>query len=176
MPQELLASYPLAAARYDEMLQAPHAPREHWRALFEHVIASPPELMRERVQAVRRQVRENGVTYNVYADPQGAERPWDLDLLPLVVSHEEWTQIEAGVAQRATLLDRVLSDVYGGQYLLREGVLPPGLVLGQAGYLHPCLGASVPGDVRLHLYAADLARSPDGRWWVVADRTQAVKR
>jgi uncharacterized circularly permuted ATP-grasp superfamily protein/uncharacterized alpha-E superfamily protein len=172
MPQELFASYSLDATRYDEMLQAPLTPREHWRPLLEHVLASPPGLMRERVHAVRRQVRENGITYNVHADPQGADRPWDLDLLPLILSHEEWTQIEAGVAQRAALLDRVLSDVYGEQRLLREGALPPGLVLGHAGYLYPCRGTRVPGDVRLHLYAVDLARAPDGGWWVAADRTQ----
>jgi uncharacterized circularly permuted ATP-grasp superfamily protein/uncharacterized alpha-E superfamily protein len=173
MPKELLASYSLAAARYDEMLQAPLTPREHWRPLLEHVSASPPELMRERMQALRRQMRENGITYNLHADPQGTDRPWDLDLLPLILSHEEWMHIESGVAQRAALLDRVLGDVYGEQRLLTEGALPPRLVLGHAGYLHPCRGTRVPGDVRLHLYAADLARASDGRWWVVADHTQA---
>ncbi|HTP95772.1 MAG TPA: circularly permuted type 2 ATP-grasp protein, partial [Burkholderiales bacterium] len=173
MSKELLAAYSLGASRYDEMLQAPHTPRAHWRPLFEQLATAPPELMRERVQAVRRQVRENGVTYNVYADPQGADRPWELDLLPLILSHEEWDGIREAVAQRALLLDRILADVYGEQSLLKDGSLPPALVLGHANYLHPCRGARVPGDVRLHLYAADLARAPDGRWWVVADRTQA---
>src|SRR5476649_1600096 len=98
MPQEMLASYPLTAARYDEMLQAPLTPREHWRGLLEHVTTAPPGLMRERVQAVRRQVLENGITYNIYADPEGRDRPWDLDLLPLILSHDERIQIEAGVA------------------------------------------------------------------------------
>ena len=173
MPQELLAAYSIVAAHYDEMLQGPFTPREHWRALLEHVIAAPPELMRERLYALRRQMRENGITHNVNADPRGTDRPWDLDLLPLILPHEEWIQIEAGIAQRATLLDRMLGDVYGEQRLLKEGALPPGLVLGHAGYLHPCRGTRVPGDVRLHLYAADLVRSPEGRWHVVGDHTQA---
>ena len=118
-------------------------------------------------------MRENGVTYNVYADPQGADRPWELDLLPMILPQEEWSAIEAAIVQRATLLNRILVDVYGEQRLLKEGLLPPALVYGHAGFLRPCRGARAPGDVMLHFYAADLARSPDGRWWVLDDRTQA---
>jgi uncharacterized circularly permuted ATP-grasp superfamily protein/uncharacterized alpha-E superfamily protein len=172
MPRELLDAYPPATARYDEMLEAPLTPRAHWRQIVDELIATPPELMRDRLKAVQRQVREDGVTYNVHADPHGADRPWDLDVLPMILPHGEWEQIEAAVTQRATLLDRILDDVYGEQRLLKEGLLPPALVYAHAGYLRPCRGAPVPGGVRLHLYAADLARSADGRWWVVSDRTQ----
>jgi uncharacterized circularly permuted ATP-grasp superfamily protein/uncharacterized alpha-E superfamily protein len=179
MMRELLAAYPPAAARYDEMLGAPHVPhgpyvpRAHWQRLFEQLAAASPEALRERAQSVQRQVRENGVTYNVYADPEGADRPWELDMLPLILPAEEWAGIEAAIKQRATLLNRVLVDVYGEQRLLAEGQLPAALVYGHAGYLRPCRGVQAPGGVMLHMYAADLARSPDGRWWVVDDRTQA---
>jgi uncharacterized circularly permuted ATP-grasp superfamily protein/uncharacterized alpha-E superfamily protein len=179
MMRELLADYPPATARYDEMLAAPHAPhgpfvpRAHWQRLFEQLAATSPEALRERVQWVQRQVRENGVTYNVYADAEGADRPWELDMLPLVLPAEEWAGIEAAIRQRATLLNKVLVDVYGEQRLLAEGRLPPALVYGHAGFLRPCRGVRAPGGVMLHMYAADLARSPDGRWWVVDDRTQA---
>lgn len=173
MPTELLAEYPRTTGRYDEMFAAPHAPRAHWQPLFAQLAAEPAERMRERLHTVQRQVRENGVTYNVYADPQGADRPWELDLLPLVLPQDEWAAIEAAIVQRATLLNRILVDVYGEQRLLQEGLLPRALVHGNAGFLRPCRGVRVPGDVMLHLYAADLARSPDGRWWVLHDRTQA---
>src|SRR3989441_4194305 len=172
MPRELLDAYPQAHARYDEMLEAPSTPRAHWRQIVEELLETPPELMRERLKAVQRQVREDGVTSNVHADPRGADRPWDLDVLPMVLPHDEWEKIEAAVAQRATLLDRILADVYGEQLLLMKGLLPPALVYAHAGYLRPCRGVPVPGGARLHLYAADLARSADGRWWVVSDRTQ----
>jgi uncharacterized circularly permuted ATP-grasp superfamily protein/uncharacterized alpha-E superfamily protein len=173
MSRELLADYTLSATRYDEMLEAPHTPRAHWRPMFEQLVAASAQLMKARLQSVQRQVRENGVTYNVYADPQGADRPWELDLLPLILPPEEWQRISAAVAQRAKLLDLILRDVYGEQLLLREGLLPPTLVYGHAGYLRPCRGAKLPGGFHLHLYAADLARAPDGNWWVMADRTQA---
>ena len=129
--------------------------------------------MRNTRQSVERQVYENGVTYNVYADPQGLERPWELDVLPFIISPEEWSGLEAAIAQRATLLNRILADVYGPQDLLREGRLPPALIHGHSGFLRPARGLRAPDNVLLHMYAADLARSPDGRWWVIADRTQA---
>ena len=173
MMRELLAGYLPATTRYDEMLAASSAPRTHWQRMFEQLAATAPDVLRERAQWLQREVRENGVTYNVYADPEGADRPWELDMLPLILPAEEWAGIEAAIQQRATLLNRVLVDVYGEQRLLAEGVLPPALVYGHSGYLRPCRGIKPPGGVMLHMYAADLARSADGRWWVVDDRTQA---
>ncbi|MEK7883121.1 circularly permuted type 2 ATP-grasp protein [Methyloversatilis sp. NSM2] len=173
MPRQLLEHYPQTGPRYDELLSAPWTLRPHWRALFDTLVRARPEQMQERLASVRRQIRENGVTYNVYADPRGVERPWELDVLPLIIPPDEWTQISAAIAQRARLLNHILQDVYGPQQMLAEGLLPPALVYGHAGFLRPCHGLKVPGDTHLHLYAADLARSPDGRWWVLADRTQA---
>ncbi|HZE60128.1 MAG TPA: circularly permuted type 2 ATP-grasp protein [Burkholderiales bacterium] len=173
MSRELLAEYAHAAGRYDELFEGSHTPRAHWRPLIEQLAAWPAERVRERLHSVHSQVRENGVTYNVYADPQGADRPWELDLLPMILAEDEWGRIEAAIVQRATLLNKVLIDVYGEQRLLKDGLLPPALVFGHAGYLRPCRGARHPGDVMLHFYAADLARSPDGHWWVIGDRTQA---
>ncbi len=173
MSRELLAEYPQATDRYDELLEAPLTPRTHWRPVLEQLAAAPAERMRERLQSVQDQVRENGVTYNVYANPQGADRPWELDLIPMIIPQEEWSGIEAAIVQRATLLNKILVDLYGEQRMLKEGLLPAPLVFGHAGFLRPCRGARPPGEVMLHLYAADIARSPDGRWWVIDDRTQA---
>ena len=173
MSRELFAEYRQSTGRYDELFAAPHAPRAHWKPVFDQIGGAPLERMRERLHSVHNEVRENGVTYNVYADPQGIDRPWELDLLPMILPQEEWAAIEAAVVQRATLLNHVLLDIYGEQRLLKEGLLPPALVYGHAGFLRPCRGAQVPGGALLHLYAADLARSPDGRWWVLDDRTQA---
>jgi uncharacterized circularly permuted ATP-grasp superfamily protein/uncharacterized alpha-E superfamily protein len=173
MSRELIADYPHATDRYDELFASPLAPRAHWKPVIEQLAAWPAERMRERLHSVQGQVRENGVTYNVYADPQGADRPWELDLLPMILPQEEWSGIEAAIVQRATLLNRILVDVYGEQRLLKEGLLPPALVYGHAGFLRPCRGAKPAGGVMLHFYAADIVRSPDGRWWVIDDRTQA---
>lgn len=173
MARPLLALYPLHPHRYDEMLASDGGVRPHWQHLFSHLDAATPEEMRQRLNFADRRILENGVAYNVYADPDGTDRPWALDPLPLIIPSAEWAQIEAAVAQRARLLNAILGDLYGPRRLLGEGLLPPALVYGQHGYLWPCQGLRPPGDVWLHQYAVDLARSPDGRWWAIADRTQA---
>ena len=173
MARTLLAIYPHRARRYDEMLADDGVVRPHWRKFYNHLDAVAPEQMRERLEFVDRRIQENGVTYNVYADPKGSDRPWALDPLPLIIPHDEWAGVAAAVAQRARLLNVILADLYGEQKLLAEGLLPPALVFGQHGYLWPCRGIRPAGGVWLHNYAVDLARSPDGRWWAIGDRTQA---
>ena len=120
-----------------------------------------------------RLLKENGVTYNIYGDPAGLNRPWTLDIIPFLVSQEEWPVIEAGLLQRARLLDLLLADIYGERQLIRHGILPVDIVYNHAGFIRPCSGIRLPGARHLVLYAADLARSKDGRIWVVNDRTQA---
>ena len=170
---DLLDRYPLTAGSYHELLDERGGVRAHWRRLFDQLQRSTPAQLEQRQALLSRQIQENGVTYNVYADPDGADRPWELDLLPNLIPAEEWQQIAAGVAQRAGLLNAVLADLYGPQQLLADGLLPAELVFGHNNYLWPCQGVQPPGGTYLHLYAVDLARAPDGRWWVTADRTQA---
>ena len=116
---------------------------------------------------------ENGVTYNVYADEQGRDRPWILDPLPYLLTAQEWRTIEAGVAQRARLVNAVLADLYGRQELLSKGALPAEIPFGHPNFLWPCRGVCPREDRWLWIYGVDLARSADGRWWVLTDRTQA---
>ncbi len=145
----------------------------HWAEFFGHLGAEPAEELNRRTESLRRQIRDNGITYNVYADADQPQRPWALDLFPLIVSPESWQQIEAGVKQRVRVLDRLMADVYGPQRLLRNGLVPPALVQGHPGYLRAAHGLLPPESTHLHIAAFDLARGPDGNWWVVSQRTQA---
>ena len=101
---ELLDNYPLTATAYHELLDAEGAVRPHWQRLFRQLERATPAQLKQRQELLARQIQENGVTYNVYADPKGTDRPWELDLLPNLLSAEEWQPIAAGVAQRARLL------------------------------------------------------------------------
>ncbi|MFW9268592.1 circularly permuted type 2 ATP-grasp protein [Pseudomonas sp. NR3] len=170
---DLLDRYPLTTGTYHELLDGSGAVRAHWQRLFDQLQRSTPGQLVQRQALLARQIQENGVTYNVYADPKGADRPWELDLLPHVIDAQEWKQLSAGIAQRARLLNAVLADLYGPQRLISEGLLPAELVFGHNNFLWPCQGIAPPDGDFLHLYAVDLARAPDGRWWVTADRTQA---
>lgn len=172
--QGCLATYVADAHRHDELLNREREVRPHWRALVDAVTTHDPRgTARRALDLTRRLVIENGVTYNVYADPQGADRPWALDPLPLVLDSGEWRSIEAGLMQRARVLDALLADLYGPQRLIAEGLVPAELVFGHPNFLWPCHGVMPRGGHWLTLYAADLARAPDGRWWILADRTQA---
>jgi uncharacterized circularly permuted ATP-grasp superfamily protein/uncharacterized alpha-E superfamily protein len=173
MDNQLLANYLASSNGYDEMLDPTGQPRQHWRAMLESLSADTPDTMRQRFDMVQRQVHENGVTYNVHADAKGTQRAWDLNVLPLILPHAEWREIEAAVIQRATLLNQILGDVYGEQTMLKEGLLPPALIHGHAGFLRPAHGIAHKDGIALHFYAIDMARGPDGRWWALADRTQA---
>ncbi len=169
-----LAGYHPDAHRYDELRDAGGALRAHWRPLMERLATGGMrESTHRSLQLTRRLIAANGVTYNVYADPHGADRPWTLDPLPLVLTAQEWALIEQGVAQRARLLNALLADLYGPQRLIAEGLVPPQIPFGHPNFLWPCHGVVPRDGVWLYLYAADLARAPDGRWRLLADRTQA---
>jgi uncharacterized circularly permuted ATP-grasp superfamily protein/uncharacterized alpha-E superfamily protein len=144
-----------------------------WRTFFEQLGSTGLDDLDRRTQTLARQVRDNGITYNVYANQGGPQRPWALDLFPLIVTPESWQQIEVGVKQRARLLERVMADVYGPQQLIREAMIPPALVQGHPGYLRAMHGVTPVGGTHLHIAAFDLARGPDGQWAVVSQRTQA---
>ena len=144
-----------------------------WAQFFAHLGSDGLGDLNHRAANLERQIRDNGVTYNVYADAGGPQRPWALDLFPLIVTPAHWQQIEAGVLQRVRLLDQVMADVYGPQQLLARGLLPPALVQGHPGYLRSMHGAAPVGGTHLHIAAFDLARGPDGNWWLVSQRTQA---
>ncbi len=160
-------------AVYDELSADGIQVRSHWTGLVESLGAIGAEEIAKRWTRAERRIRENGVTYNIYGDALGANRPWRLDLIPLLIAAEEWRYIEAGVIQRAQLLELMLGDLYGPQKLVKDGHLPPELLFANPEFLRPVAGIrSSPGSY-LHLIAVDLARSPDGQWWVLADRTQA---
>jgi len=161
------AAKALAQAAQAQDLSSP------WRTFFEQLGNTGLDDLDRRTQTLARQVRDNGITYNVYASQGGPQRPWALDLFPLILTPDSWQQIEAGVKQRARLLERVMADVYGPQQLIREAMIPPALVQGHPGYLRAMHGVAPVGGTHLHIAAFDLARGPDGDWAVVSQRTQA---
>ena len=157
---------------YDELRDDDGQLRPHW-ASFASLLSGDPAELDARQAQLARQIREDGVTYNVYNAEGGPSRPWSLETLPLILPAAEWASLEQGVAQRARLLNAVLVDTYGPQRLLQQALLPAELVLGHPGYLRGLQGVKPVGDTYLHVLAFDLVRGPDGAWWVVSQRSQA---
>src|ERR1035437_1098722 len=158
---------------YDELSADGVTPRPHWAHLIESLRAIGPEELGRRCGRAERRIRENGITYNIYNDPLGANRPWEIDIVPFLISADEWRFIEKGIVQRAQLLSLILEDLYGAQDLLTSGRFPAELLYANPAFLRPMVGVRVPAHSYLHMLAVDLARSPDGRWWVLSDSTQA---
>ena len=166
-------SYSLRADDYDEMLDSHGQVRSHWLALMREMEKLGSAEMELRRKQALKLLRENGVTYNVYGDTDGSSRPWQLDPVPLIISGEEWRDIESGLLQRAELLNIILADLYGPRELTKKNLLPHELIYNHGGFLRACDQVKLPGHHQLIMFAADLARGPDQKMWVISDRTQA---
>ncbi|MFK8253456.1 circularly permuted type 2 ATP-grasp protein [Ancylobacter terrae] len=171
--EALLAGYRPLPGTHDEMLDADGRPRPHWVPLLAALAEMGHEEVERRFRAADRHLHRSGVFYRVYDDPTGGERPWPLSHLPLVIDAEEWRGLARGLIQRAQMLEGVLADLYGAANLVASGGLPAAVVAGSPEFLRPLVGVDPHGGSFLKLYAADLGRGPDGRWWVLSDRTQS---
>lgn len=159
--------YEPPAGVYDECF-ADGQVRGHW-GFLQDVLNDPQNRWAEAQDtSIRRLLKESAVTY--FSD--GTERPWQLDGLPFVLDSTEWTHLEAGLVQRARLLNQIVADLYGPASLLR-GTLPQALAFANPNYLLPSIGYTAPDDVYLSLLCFDLGRSPDGQWRVLSNRTEA---
>jgi uncharacterized circularly permuted ATP-grasp superfamily protein/uncharacterized alpha-E superfamily protein len=155
----------------DELFDATGRPRDYWLQFLGDFAEYPERDFKSRFSVASRHIRDAGVTYRVYGEEN--ERAWPLNPLPLLLGQDEWAQIAEGVAQRAELIEALLQDIYGEGRLVAEGALPAAALTGSIDFIRQMRGVPPPGGRHLQLYAADLGRGPDGRWWVLDDRTQA---
>src|ERR1700680_340835 len=155
----------------DEYIAQDGAPRAVWTRFFDAFAALTPADIERRFASADRHCGKAGVTSR--APGETADRLWPLSHLPLIIDEADWQQLTSAIAQRARLLEMVLGDLYGEGRLVAEGAVPAAAIAGSNEYLRSVCGVKPPGGRYLHLYAADVGRGPDGRWWVLGDRTQA---
>lgn len=172
-PQTLTENYRADASAYDEMCSASGEIRPHWQAVVAELDDMGAAELSRRSDEVQRLLQENGVTYNVYDDSRSPQRSWVVDPIPLVIGKEEWATIEAGIAQRARLLNMLLADLYGSRSVIRLGLLPPELIYAHPGFQHACVSALLPDQRWLVFHGVDLARAADGSIRAIGDRAQS---
>lgn len=160
-------------ALLDECFGSQGEIKDHWKRLLKNVENLNTSELKNRQHEVLKLLQENGVTYNVYGESDGLNRPWLLDTIPFLIGADEWKIVDKGMKQRAYVLNKIFEDLYGERKLLKEGIIPPELIYAHSGFLRPCDTIRLPGAHQLMLYAADLSRAPDGTVWVLRDRTQA---
>ena len=151
---------------YDELMDGSGAIRQHWLPLLAGLAGLSHQERLQRAERLNRRVREMGISHDIFSDPTEAGKRWAVDLVPLIFSSAEWRPLEAALIQRARLFNAVLADVYGEQRLMREGLVPPGLIYSDPSYLSACQNIQ-PESGHLQFYAVDLARDLSGTWRVI---------
>lgn len=147
--------------------------REHYKVFSKQINKIGRDEFDQRWEQIQRTIYENDFAYSGYNTPEDKPRPWELDAIPFLISSSEWSSVETALKQRAHVLNLILQDLYGNQELLKQNVIPPELVFSHPGFLRAYHGLLSPQDTCLHFYAADIARSANGEWWVLSDRTEA---
>ncbi|HLO45278.1 MAG TPA: circularly permuted type 2 ATP-grasp protein [Leadbetterella sp.] len=169
----LLSSYKNAINSYDEVIDKNGQVKPYWQRLFDTLETVGLDGIEERSKEINENLKENGVTYNVYNTENGANRAWKLDPIPFLIHENEWLTIEKGIKQRAHLMDLILKDIYGPQHLIKDAILPPELVFENTGFMLPCFDMKQKLQNQLLMYACDMARGPDGKMWLLDNRSQS---
>lgn len=157
----------------DDVHAADGSVKPQWAYLLNSLRDLGPQVLQEREQKARRILRDDGATYNILDQEDGANATWKLDAVPYIIGSEDWAVIEAGLLERTELFNLILRDLYDRRTLLRHGALPPEALFCHSGFLRACQGLQLPGEHELILHAVDMVRRGDGSMCVLSDRTQA---
>jgi uncharacterized circularly permuted ATP-grasp superfamily protein len=154
---------------YDELFLAKGQPRSHAASLIQWMQRLPPAELRQHLETAQIALFKMGVTFSVYNDNQGVERVFPFDIIPRIISAEEWQWLEKGLKQRITALNLFLADIYAEQRILQDGKIPAEVIHSAKGFLKPCLGIKPSGGVWCHITGTDLVRDRSGQWYVLED-------
>ncbi|MFN4154026.1 MAG: circularly permuted type 2 ATP-grasp protein [Paracoccaceae bacterium] len=157
----------------DELVTAEGAVRPQWQPLIDHLQSLSDDSLTRATGRADQYLRDSGVFYRQYGAGQSVERPWPLAHIPVLIDEADWAELTPALIQRADLLEMVMADLYGDNRLVADGKLPAALVAGNPEWLRPLVGVRPASGHFLHFLAFEIGRGPDGRWWVLADRTQA---
>lgn len=154
---------------FDEMFAAGSGRRPHYAEVMESIGSLPPSEYAMRQRAADASFLKQGVTFTVYGDDRGTERIFPFDLMPRIIPRREWERIEAGLVQRITALNLFLNDVYHGQKIISDGVVPAELVESASHYRPAFRGVKVPHNIYIHICGTDLVRDDSGEYFVLED-------
>jgi uncharacterized circularly permuted ATP-grasp superfamily protein len=161
-------SYALGPA-YDEMFAGDGVVRPHYRKLDERLRSLGPDELARRQGACEQSFLHQGITFTVYSDAQATERIIPTDLLPRIISADEWERVERGLKQRISALNHFLRDIYADGLVLRDGIVPRAMVLGSKHYRREMRGLAVPHGAYVNVCGTDLVRREDGAFVVLED-------
>jgi uncharacterized circularly permuted ATP-grasp superfamily protein/uncharacterized alpha-E superfamily protein len=164
----------ISQSSFDELFDAQKNIRGYWKNIVEDIEKAGLQTLQAKQDDINWYFEDNGVTFNIYENfDESSSRLWSMDPIPFVIDKEESETIKKGLLQRAKLLNLILKDLYGEQKLLKENIIPAEVVFGHSGFLTQVFDFGFKEEFALYFYAADMARGPDGKMWIINDRTQA---
>lgn len=164
----------VSESSFDEMYDDKDNIREGWKKVLNDIENAGLEVLRDKQSEIDWHLQDNGVTYNIYDDHEGPKnRSWSLDPIPFVIEEEEWKTVSKGLQQRAKLFNLIIKDLYSEQKLIKDNIIPAEVIFGHKGFSTEVFDFGNKKDFNLYFYAADIARGPNGKMWVITDKTQA---
>ena len=158
---------------FDEMFDEKCNVRPHWDDILSNLEKAGIKQLEQKQLEIDWKLEDNGVTYNIYNDPEGTNRRWNLDPIPLVLTSTEWDEISKGLKQRAKLLNLIFKDLYTEQKLIKDGIIPAEIIFGHKSFNPEVFNFENIDYYSMRFYATDISRGPDGKFWVINDRTQS---
>src|SRR5262249_18553139 len=152
---------------WDEML-CDGGPREASSGVVRYLASLGDDLL-ERQRAAELAIKAMGITFTVYSDAENNDRAWPFDVIPRVISTQEWDRISAGLVQRLTALNLFIDDLYGPAKVVTDGVLPAEVLAESANFRPQCVGMDPPDGIWAHICGSDLVRDADGTVYVLED-------
>lgn len=169
-PEAVFDIFDAAGQSFCEAFVDVQTPREHWQTVLSAIGHLSPEERNQRHAQIKRMRHEHGASFNPFDDPDGNPAPWELDMVPFPIPSGDWELLENGLAQRGVLFNLILEDLYGPQHLLKNRQMAPEMVYPNPQFLRTCHGIAYRNQSFLSYYAADVYRTPEGRWCVLNDR------
>ncbi|MGE4506181.1 MAG: circularly permuted type 2 ATP-grasp protein [Desulfovibrionaceae bacterium] len=158
---------------YDEMFEAPGAPRPEAKLLADKIVSMEVEELRARQEAAEQAFFDLGITFTVYGHEEGTEKIFPFDIIPRIIGAGEWVRLEAGLKQRIEALNLFIDDIYHDQRIIADGVVPEDVILTAEGYFEECRGINPPGGVWCHITGTDLVRDSAGEFHVLEDNLRS---
>ena len=164
----LLQSYLEQPDVWDEMFSADGI-RSPYKNFVSIIADLPPDEMTHKDEMAKKLFMSQGITFTVYNSGEGIEKIFPFDIIPRIITSDEWALIEAGLKQRLKALNVFLKDIYHRQFVLHDGIIPPQLIYSCPNFLREMMNVDVPFDIYTHVSGVDLIRDDDGKFYVLED-------
>lgn len=158
-----------SSPHFDELIGKKGKPREYTKGLVEHLKNLDDTELENRRLLAEATIKEMGVSFTVYTDEGNIDRAWPFDIIPRLISAEQWDKTAAGLKQRLKALNMFIGDLYDKQKIIKDGIIPERLITESANFRPECIGVKPAHGVWAHICGSDLVRDEKGDFYVLED-------